>query len=120
ALERGGAGGHRLGRERIGLNGSRGEDRVRGNRALERERVCVVGVPEGEQLGDWAVRQGSELGIDELLVGPAGAPYGLCRVVDEDVERALLSNRVGERDDLGGVAEIDADDAEATDPFAGI
>ena len=117
ALERTRAGRHRLSGEFVGARCRGGEDRVRSEGPLERERMLVVRVPERDQLGKVAVGQGCELGIDERLVRAGGAAHGLRRVVDEDVERSRRGDVVGEADHLSGVAQIDADDLEPVDPL---
>ena len=76
----------------------------------------VVRVPEREQLGQRALGQRRQLGIHQRLVRTGGAPHRLRRVVDEDVERAVGRDGVGESDHLGRVAQVDADDLEAMDP----
>ena len=65
-------------------------------------------------------RQRGRLGPREQGVGGGGAAHGLGGVVDEDVERALGGDVVGERDDLGGVAQVDADDAQAVQPVGAV
>ncbi len=77
----------------------------------------VIRVPEGEQLGKRAVGQRCGFGIRERRVRAGGAAYRLRGVVDEDVERASLDHRVGEADDLGGIAQVDADDSQAMQPI---
>jgi hypothetical protein len=67
-----------------------------------------------------AARQRRELGIHERLVRPGGAAHGLRRVVDEDVERSVGGDGIREADDLGGVAQVDADDLEPVDPVAAV
>ncbi len=106
--------------ELVGSVGRGGEDGVGRERTLEGERVGVVRVAEGDQLGERAVRERGELGIHQRLVGAGGAAHGLRGVVDEDVERPLGGDVVRERHDLGGVAEVDADDAEPVDPVRGV
>ena len=117
SLERARPGRHGLLGELVGAGGGSGEDRVRGDRARERERVRVVGVAEGLELGQRAVGQRRELGVDERLVGAGGAAHRLGRVVDEDVERPLRGDRLGETDDLGRVAQVDADDPQSMQPL---
>ena len=60
------------------------------------------------------------LGFDQVLVGVGGAPHGLGRVVDQDVQRAFGGDAVGQGDDLGGVAQIDADNAQSVQPLAAV
>ena len=64
--------------------------------------------PSGQRLG---------LGIREQRVRAGGAADRLGRVVDQDVEGTLRRDGVGEGDDLGRVAQVDADDAEAVQPL---
>ena len=73
------------------------------DRALERLRVRVVRVAERDQLGQRAIRQRREFGVDKRLVRPRRAPDGLRRVVDQDVEGSRRRDVVGEPDDLCGV-----------------
>ena len=80
----------------------------------------VVRVAEGHELGQRAVGQGSELAVDERLVRARGATHGLRCIVDQDVERALSRDGLGEADDLCGVAEVDSDDAQAVQPVCRI
>ncbi len=65
-------------------------------------------------------RQRLRLGFDQVQVGVRGAAHGLRGVVDQDVQRALGGDAVGQRDDLGRVAQVDADDAQAVDPVRGV
>ena len=60
------------------------------------------------------------LGVDQRLVGVAGAAHGLGRVVDDDVERTGRVQGVGQGHHLGGVAEVDADDPEPVQPVGAV
>ena len=120
SVERARSGGHRLLRQLIGTGSGGREDRVRAHRLRQRQRVRVVRVPERDQLGQRSVRQRREFGIHERLVGAGGAAHRLGRVVDQDVERSLRRDRVGEPDHLGGVAQVDAHHAQAVDPLVRI
>ena len=71
-------------------------------------------------LGQRARRQGRGLGGGEQRVGLRGAAHGLGGVVDEDVQRALRRDAVGERDDLTWVAQVDPDDAQAIQPVGAV
>ena len=97
--------------------GRRREDRVRGQAALEGERVLIVRVAEGDQLGKRSVGQGGEFGIHQGLVGAGRAAHRLGRIVDEDVERPGSGDRVGETDDLGRISQVDSHDAQSVDPL---
>ena len=61
-----------------------------------------------------------QLGLDQRRVGPRRTPHGLAGVVDDDVEGPRGGDVVGQRDDLGGVAQVDADDLEAVDPVPAV
>ena len=54
---------HRLFGQLIGARCRCGKDRMRGHRALERLRVLIVRVAEGDQLGQRSIGQGREFGI---------------------------------------------------------
>ena len=56
------------------------------------------------------------LGFDQMPVGVRGAPHGLRRVVDQDVQRPLGGHPVRQRDHLGRVAQVDADNAQPVQP----
>ncbi len=60
------------------------------------------------------------LGVDQRLVGVAGAAHGLGRVVDDDVQRAGGVQGIGQRHHLGGVAQVDADDPQPVQPVAAV
>ena len=90
---------------------------MRGDRGGESLRMRVIGVPEGEQLGQRPVGQRLRLALRQRRVCAGGAPHGLGGVVDQDVERPGLDHRVGEADHLGGVAQVDADHAQAVQPL---
>ena len=116
SLERRRSGGHRLGGERVCVASGRSQNRVRRHRLREGQRVRVVRVPEGEELGERALRERRQLGIHQRLVGAGRTPHRLRGVVDEDVERAVGRHRVGESDDLRRIAQVDADDLQPVDP----
>jgi hypothetical protein len=88
------------------------------------EQGCGVGLAdpvEGDELGHGPV--GVErfvLAVHEVGVGAGAAAHGLRGVVDEDVERPGGGDVVGEGDDLGGVAQVDADDLEPVDPLGAV
>ena len=63
---------------------------------------------------------GVGLGGDQRRIGTRGAPYRLRRVVDQDVQRAVLGHGVGERDHLGRVAQVDADDPQPVQPVGAV
>ncbi len=80
----------------------------------------VVGVAEGQQLRDWAVRQRGQFGLGQRRVRPGGPAHRLRGVVDQDVQRPGISDRVGEADDLCRVAQVDTDDPQPVQPVPGI
>ena len=69
------------------------------------------------------VRCGRErfgLAGDQQRVRAGRAAHGLRGVVDEDVERTVGGNRVGQRHDLAGLAQVDPDDVQAIDPIGAV
>lgn len=70
--------------------------------------------------GQLTRRKRGGLGVDQFAVRVRGPAHGLRRVVDQDVQRALGRDRVGERDDLRGVTQIDADDLQPVDPLVAV
>ena len=58
--------------------------------------------------------------LDERRVGARSASHRLGGVVDQDVQRALCGHGVRERDDLSGVAQVDAHDAQPVQPVGTI
>ena len=73
----------------------------------------VAGAAERRDSGRGPSGSGGRLGGGEQRVGLGRAAHGLGGVVDQDVERALRGDGVGERDDLARVAQVDADDRAA-------
>ena len=112
----------RCGRRAAGGQGQFGH-RVRrlvlGEAAGERGRVRVTDVVEGDDL-DQLGAAGVRSRLDERRIGAGSPPDGLRRVVDQDVERTLLGHGVRERDDLGGVAQVDAHDAQPVQPVGAV
>ena len=74
--------------------------------------------PERHDLGQRARPAAAPARRRQVRVGLGRAAHGLRGVVDQDVERALRGDLVGERDDLRRVAQVDADDAQAVQPVA--
>ena len=72
------------------------------------------------QLGQRPGRQRCRLGRDQRRVRAGRAAHGLGGVVDQDVQRALLGHRVGQRDHLGRVAQVDADDPQPVQPVGAV
>ena len=62
------------------------------------------------------LRRRGALRLDERRVGAGSAAHGLGRVVDQDVQRALRGHGVRKRDDLSGIAQVDANDAQPVQP----
>ena len=56
------------------------------------------------------------LRLDERRVGARSPAHRLRGVVDQDVQRALRGHGVRERDDLSGVPQVDAHDAQPVQP----
>ena len=63
---------------------------------------------------------GADSSSTSRLYAPGRAPYGLGGVVDQDVERSGGCDVVGQRDDLGRVPKVDADDLEPLDPLGAV
>ena len=82
----------------------------RRQRSGQGRRVSVAGLAEGHDVGQFTRRQCAGLGLGERAVGAGGAADRLRGVVDQDVERTLCGNGIGERHHLGGIAQVDADD----------
>ena len=70
--------------------------------------------------GSAPLGSGACAGRGQVRVGLGRPPHGLRRVVDQDVERALGGDLVGERDHLSGIAQVEADDAQAIDPVRAV
>ena len=90
-----------------------------------RRRRCgrAVGRAAGAERADRRQRAGRQrrrLGLGQQGVGRRRAADGLAGVVDEDVERPAGGDLVGERDDLRGVAQVDADDPQALQPVLAV
>ncbi len=84
---------------------------VDGQRSGQCGRVGIRRLAEGQDLGAWAGGQRIGLRLGQRRIGAGGAAHRLRRVVDEDVQRALRGEVVGEGDHLGGITQVDADDA---------
>jgi hypothetical protein len=82
---------------------------VFGEAAGERRRMGVADAVERDDVDQSRRRRAFRL--DERRIGAGSSPHGLGGVVDQDVQRALGGDAVRERDDLSGVAEVDAHDA---------
>ena len=82
--------------------------------------MSVTRLAEGQHIGQLAGGQCSGLGVDQSAVGTGGASDGLRGVVDEDVEWPLYGNGIRECNNLGGVAEVDADDAQTVYPVVAV
>ena len=63
---------------------------------------------------------GSDSAATSAAYGAGRPAHGLRRVVDQDVERAGRDHRVGQRVDLGRVAQVDADDAQPVQPVGAV
>jgi hypothetical protein len=87
---------------------------------LHHENSWTQAVHEVDHLGLRTARQGGGLGADELRVGARRASYGLRRVVDEYVQRALGRDLVGQRHHLLRVTQVDADDAQPVQPVGAV
>ena len=83
-------------------------------------RMRVGDVVEGEQLGQLAGRQRIGLGGGQRRVGAGRAADRLRGVVDQDVQRAGLGDRVRQRDHLRRVAQVDADDPQPVQPLGAV
>ena len=95
----------------------RRQQRVRGDRRLQRLRVRVGGVAERLERGKRTVGQRVRLGLGQQRVRSGGAADRLGGVVDEHVQRAARGDGVGQADHLRRVAEVDADDAQPVQPL---
>ena len=82
--------------------------------------MSVARLAEGQDIREFTGGQCSGLGINQSAVGTGGASDGLRGVVDEDVERTLCGNGIRECNNLGGVAEVDADDAQTVNPVVAV
>ena len=90
--------------------------------ALEMGRVKVVFSVAGEGL-DFRDRPRFKLfhfRLDQWGVGLRAAADCLTGIVDQDVERAFRSDRVGQVNHLARVSQVDADNVEATKPVIGV
>ena len=86
--------------------------------AGDRGRVGLGDPVEAHHLGQLTVAgQGGVLTRDQRRVGARRAAHGLAGVADQDVERPRRSDVVGQRHDLRGVAQVDADDLEPVGPL---
>lgn len=94
----------------------RGAQRQRGQAV---HRTGVEG-PDDLVRGQFAGGQRGALALDQRGVRGGQAAHGLGGVVDQDVERALLRDPLGEGHGLGGVAQVDADDLQAVQPVRGV
>ena len=83
-------------------------------------RGAASAPPERHDLRQRAAGQRHLRGRGEVRVGLGRAAHGLGGVVDEDVQRALGGDVVGERDDLARVAHVDADDPQAIEPLGAV
>ena len=93
----------------------------RGRAGGERERGHRVQIVRGAELQHVRrVRERFGLAGDQQRVGVGRAAHGLRGVVDQDVERTVGRDRVGELDDLPGLAQVDADDVQAVEPVAAV
>ena len=84
-------------------------------------RSAVAALAEGDRsAGSSPAGSGARSASTSGAYASRRAAHRLGGVVDEDVERALRGDGVGERDDLGGVAQVDADDAQPVDPVGAV
>jgi hypothetical protein len=91
---------------------------VLGHDSDERGRVGFRDPVEGHEARQRHTRrQGLSLPGDEVRIGTRRAPHGLAGVVDEDVQRSAGGDLVGERDDLGRIAQVDTDDRQPVKPL---
>jgi len=82
----------------------------------QRDRVGVAGMPEGEHLREFAGGQRCRLRCGQRRVRTGGAPYRLCRVVDQDVQWSKVYDRIGQGNYLRRVSQVDTDDPRPVDP----
>ena len=117
-----GAGGDAIGRSRAG--GERqGGQRPRGGGPVGAGLGGggrVTRASERDHIWERAARQRRLRGRGQVRVRLGRPPHGLRRVVDQDVERALGGDVVGEGDDLSRIAQVEADDAQAIDPVCAV
>ena len=73
---------------------------------------------ERDDLAARPARQREAVRRGQVRVGLGRAAHGLRRVVDQDVERALGGDLVGQRDDLARIAQVDAHHAQPMQPVA--
>ncbi len=123
--ERGRARGQRVRSEAIGRCGSRircrgGQDRMARDRRRQGERMRIVGVAEGQQLGKRPVRKRRQLGFGERCICSGGSANRLRGVVDQDIERPGRQHCIGEPDHLCRVAQVYAHDRESVQPVGGV
>ena len=91
---------------------------VLGEASGKRRGMGVADAVEGDHVDEF--RRRGALRLDERGVGAGGSAHRLGGVVDQDVQRALRGDGVGERDHLGGVAQVDADDAQPVQPVGAV
>ena len=116
-----GAGGDALGRSRAGGERQGGQRPRRGGPVSAGASAAAwPRAPERDDIRERAARQRRLRGRGQVRVGLGRPPHGLRRVVDQDVERALGGDLVGEGDHLSGIAQVEADDAQAIDPVRAV
>ena len=76
--------------------------------------------PKVSSSGSGPVGQRLRLGRGQRRVGAGRAAHRLRGVVDQDVQRALLGDRVGQRHHLRRVAQVDADDPQPVQPVGAV
>ena len=82
--------------------------------------MSVARLAEGQDIRQVTGGKRTGLGVDQGAVSTGGPSNSLCGVVDQDVERTLCGNGIRECNNLGGVAEVDADDAQTVNPVVAV
>ena len=119
-LGRGRPDGQRQRRQRLGRRASSARAPACARSTVCRAHARLDLAAEAAQAGQRAFGQRRALGFDQRRVGLGRAPDGLRGVVDQDVQRPSRADRVGERHDLRGVAQVDADDVQTIEPLAAV
>ena len=91
---------------------------VLGEAAGQRRGVGVADAVERDHVDEFW-RRGA-LRLDECRVRARGAAHRLRGVVDQNVQRTLRRHGVRERDDLSGVTQVDAHDAQSVQPVGAV